>query len=115
MKICIVAILIAGLEKMESGTDEVNIGGKLIDPKMVIASRSRNVAPTIRGNLTGMMGGGISLEDAVLDCVGMLIASFGVVDRPKSCTNRTSFQTPRGTFTRQVERKVIELTSTWSA
>lgn len=50
VNICMAAILTAELENMESGIDEVNIGGRLIDPKIVIASRKRKVAPTILGN-----------------------------------------------------------------
>ena len=51
VKICIAAILIAGLENKESGIDEVNIGGRLMELKMVMASRKRKVAATILGNL----------------------------------------------------------------
>jgi hypothetical protein len=57
VKICMAAILIAGFEKSESGIDEVNMGGRLIDPKIVIASRKRNVATTNLGNLAAGTGG----------------------------------------------------------
>lgn len=58
VNICSAAIFIAGLENIVSGTTDVNIGGKLTDPKIVMASRNRKVAPTTRGNLAAGAGEG---------------------------------------------------------
>jgi hypothetical protein len=81
VKICIVAILIAELENKESGIVEVNIGGKLMEPKMVMASRKRKVAATILGNLAACPGGGCSGEFggfAVFDVCRVVYSAIGL-------------------------------------
>jgi hypothetical protein len=77
VKICITAILIAGFENNESGIDEINIGGRLIDPNMVIASRNKNVPATTLGNLFACAGEGcpegfgfVNVSNIVFDSVG---------------------------------------------
>jgi hypothetical protein len=74
--------LIAGLENIESGIDEVNIGGRLIDPKMVMASRNKNVAATTLGNLVACTGGGCNGDAGGLFFVDIFEPVFGSVSLP---------------------------------
>lgn len=67
---------------MESGIEEVNIGGKLMDPKIVMASRKRNVAPTILGNLAAWMGEACTGDVDGFFVVGVLITGLFPVGRP---------------------------------
>jgi hypothetical protein len=82
VKICITAILIAGFENKESGINEVNIGGRLMDPKIVIASRNKNVAATTLGNLVACTEGGCDSKGEVPFPMGVSIDCFGVVGPP---------------------------------
>lgn len=76
------AILIAKLANMVSGTDEASIGGKLMEPKMVIASRNKKVAPTIRGNLADPIGGNLAFEFDGPCSVETVVIALETVDLP---------------------------------
>ena len=102
----------------ESGTDtaELSIGGRLIDPKIVMASRKRKVAATVREDLAARAGG--------VDCIGgaidlvvsaILVKPTCSVGLPYVWTKRTSFHTPKGTLIRHVDTNVMELMSIRSA
>jgi hypothetical protein len=90
------------------------MGGRFTEPKIVIASRNRNVAPTIRGTFVDGTGLCVAIapDSARSGAGGMLLECVG---RPYNWTNRISFQTPRGTLTVQVEMKVMVLTKRASA
>jgi hypothetical protein len=77
VKICITAILIAGFENKESGIDEINIGGRLMDPNMVIASRNKNAAATTLGNLFACAGEGCSEDFGFVDVFNIVFDSVG--------------------------------------
>jgi len=115
VKTCIAAILIAGLEKTVSGTAEVNMGGRLIDPNMVIASRNRKVAATVLGNLADGAEAGDFGKAEGPPPFATFTTLFSRVGFPYIWTKRTSFHTPRGTLTRHVAMKVMELMMTLSA
>jgi hypothetical protein len=85
------------------------MGGRFTEPKIVIASRKRNIAPTIRGTFVD----GAGLCDAIAPDFARSGAGdmlLELVGRPYNWTNRISFQTPRGTLTVLVEMKVMVLT-----
>jgi hypothetical protein len=118
VKICIAAF-VAGISEMRESCAEMaelSIGGRLIDPNMVMASRKRKVAATVREDLFVRAG--------VIDCIGGVadLIVFAILGRPTCSvglpyvwTKRTSFHTPRGTLMRHVDTNVMELTSIRSA
>lgn len=105
---CIVAIFLTGFANVSSGSDAEIIGGKLIAPKMVIASRMRKIDATVLGNVGRCAGEGATFARSV--CEAATIDGL-----PNIWTNRKSFQTPRGTLTVIVDRNVTDCTSSSSA
>ena len=87
-----------------------------MDPNMVMASRKRKVAATVREDLVARAGE----VDRVGEATGLVFPTILLnltcsTDLPYVWTKRTSFHTPRGTLTRHVEMNVIELMSIRSA
>jgi hypothetical protein len=77
---CNVAIFIAGPEKYESESRGDSIGGRLIDPKIVIASRKRKVAATILGTFVGCLRGlcvVVAAAFAIEGTAGIVFAAIG--------------------------------------
>jgi hypothetical protein len=112
---CNVAIFIAELEKCESERRGKSMGGRFIDPKIVIASRRRKVAAIVLGTFVACLRDLCVVVAAAFAIKGTAEIVFAAVGCPYVWTNRTSFHTPSGTLTTHVDKKVIELTRTWSA
>jgi len=102
---------------MVCGIEVDNIDGKVKEPRIVMMSRRRKVAPTILGNLAGGTEARSGLDVVATEATaGEAFATAGDgTPRPYVCTNRTSFHTPNGTLTMQVAAKVSELTRNRSA